>query len=141
MTFDTLCLSVATLESWDACARRLAHPGLHPGGFPRPPKTRHPAGFPNTAAQTGREHIVIVRKPQCLLLSLAVTAVLTGCAQKQDAAAPEAPATTAAATPAAAPAAELPPTAAFSVSAVAINKNICDNLADAVNSKWLAAHQ
>ena len=83
---------------------------------------------------------MIVRKPQWLLLSLAVTAVLTGCAQKQDAAAPEAPATTAAATPAAAPAAELPPTAAFSVSDIDTSKNICDNLADAVNSKWLAAH-
>jgi len=83
---------------------------------------------------------VIVRKPQWLLLSLAVTAVLTGCAQKQDAAAPEAPATTAAATPVAAPAAELPPTAAFSVSDIDTSKNICDNLADAVNSKWLAAH-
>src|SRR4249919_58424 len=93
----------------------------------------------NTAARTGREHIVIFRKPQLLLLSLAVTAVLAGCAQKNDAAATTA-ATPASAAPAAPPAAELPPTAAFSVADIETNKNICDDLADAVNSKWLAAN-
>jgi putative endopeptidase len=141
MTFDTLCPPVATLESCDAYARRLAHPGLNPGGSIQAflPKTRRPTGFSNTAARTGREHIVIVRKPQLLLLSLAVTAALAGCAQKNDAAATAA-ATPAAAAPAAPPAAELPPTAAFAVSDIDPSKNICDDLADAVNSKWLAAN-
>ena len=93
----------------------------------------------NTAARTGREHIVIFRKPQLLLLSLAVTTVLAGCAQKNDAAVNTA-ATPASAAPAAPPAAELPPTAAFAVSDIDPSKNICDDLADAVNSKWLAAN-
>jgi len=80
---------------------------------------------------------VIVRKPQLLILTLAVTAALAGCPQKeQAAAAPAAPA--ADATPA--PAAELPPTAAFAMSDLDTSKNVCDNLADFVNSKWLAAH-
>ena len=84
---------------------------------------------------------MIVRKPQVLLLSLAVTAVLAGCPQKNDAAATAATAATpAAAAPAAPPAAELPPTAAFAVSDIDPSKNICDDLADAVNSKWLAAN-
>ncbi len=82
---------------------------------------------------------MIVRKPQLLMLSLAVTAALTGCPQKQEATtAPAAAPAPAAATPA--PAAELPPTAAFAIGDLDTSKNICDNLADFVNSKWLAAH-
>ncbi len=80
---------------------------------------------------------MIVRKP--FLLSIAITAVLTGCPQQQ-AAAPATP--TVAATPAVTPppAAELPPTAAFSVADLDPSKKVCDNLADFVNSKWLAAN-
>ncbi|HET9159762.1 MAG TPA: M13-type metalloendopeptidase [Caulobacteraceae bacterium] len=78
---------------------------------------------------------MILRKPQLLLLSLAVTAALTGCPQQAQQAA-AAPAD--AAKPA--PAAELPPTAQFSVADLDTSKNVCDNLADFVNGKWLAAH-
>ena len=39
-----------------------------------------------------------------------------------------------------APAAELPPTAAFAIADLDASKNVCDNLADFVNSKWLAAN-
>ena len=82
---------------------------------------------------------MIVRKPQLLMLSLAVTAVLTGCPQKQETAA--APTTTPApAAPAPAPAAELPPTAQFAITDLDTSKKVCDNLADFVNSKWLAAN-
>ena len=82
---------------------------------------------------------MIVRKPQLLMLSLAVTAALTGCPQKQEtAAAPATTATPAAPTPA--PAAELPPTAQFAITDLDTSKKVCDNLADFVNSKWLAAN-
>jgi putative endopeptidase len=81
---------------------------------------------------------VTLRKPQFLLLSLAVTAALTGC-PKQDGEA-TAPADADKAAAAAAPAAELPPTAQFSVADLDTSKNVCDNLADFVNSKWLASH-
>ena len=84
---------------------------------------------------------MIVRKPQMVLLSLAVTAALTGCPLQQDAAQPAtAPAKPVAATPAPAPAAALPPTAAFAISDLDPSKHVCDNLADFVNSKWLATH-
>ena len=84
---------------------------------------------------------MILRKPQLLLLSLAVTAALTGCPlQPDNAAAPADAAKPAATTPAPAPAVELPPTAAFAIGDLDTAKNVCDNLADFVNSKWLAAH-
>ena len=81
---------------------------------------------------------MIVRKPQLLMLSLAVTAVLTGCPQQQDTAA--APTTTTPATETPAPAVELPRTAQFAITDLDTSKNVCDNLADFVNSKWLAAN-
>ena len=82
---------------------------------------------------------MIVRKPQLLMLSLAVTAALTGCPQKQETAAAPATTTTPAA-PTPAPAAELPPTAQFAITDLDTSKKVCDNLADFVNSKWLAAN-
>ena len=82
---------------------------------------------------------MIARKPQMLLLSLAVAAALTGCPQKEAADAAAA-APSAATTAAPAPATELPPTSAFSVADLDTSKNVCDNLADFVNTKWLAAH-
>jgi putative endopeptidase len=83
---------------------------------------------------------VIVRKPQLLMLSLAVSAVLTGCPERQDTAAPPAATTTPAAAATPAPAAELPPTAQFAIADLDTSKNVCNNLADFVNSKWLAAN-
>ena len=73
-----------------------------------------------------------MKTPKILLLSLAVTAALAGC-QKPDAEAGKAGAT-AAAKP------ELPPLAAFDVADIDTAKNVCDNLADFVNGKWLAAN-
>jgi putative endopeptidase len=71
------------------------------------------------------------------MLSLAVAAALAGC-QKPDATTPAAdaakPATTAPAST------ELPPTAAFAIADLDTSKNACVDLADFVNSKWLAAH-
>jgi putative endopeptidase len=83
---------------------------------------------------------VIVRKPQLLMLSLAVSAVLTGCPERQDTAAPPSATTTPAAAATPAPAAELPPTAQFAIADLDTSKNVCNNLADFVNSKWLAAN-
>jgi putative endopeptidase len=71
------------------------------------------------------------------MLSLAVAAALAGC-QKPDATTPAADAAKPAAT---APAStELPPTAAFAIADLDTSKNACVDLADFVNSKWLAAH-
>jgi putative endopeptidase len=109
------------------------------------PKTRPRAGFFHLLP-VGPEFNVILCKPHAfrphvLLLSLAVTAALAGCSGKQEAAQPvAAPATPVAQTPAPAPAAELPPTAAFAIDDLDTSKKVCDNLADFVNSKWLATH-
>ena len=73
-----------------------------------------------------------MKSPKILLLSLSITAALAAC-QK-----PAEPAATAA-KPAQA-AAELPPLAAFNVADLDTSKNACVNLADFVNSKWLAAN-
>ncbi len=83
---------------------------------------------------------MIVRKPQVLLLSLAVTAALAGCPQNPGATAADTAAKPATTPPAAAPTAELPATAAFAIADLDPSKNVCDNLADFVNSKWLASH-
>jgi len=76
-----------------------------------------------------------VKTPKFLLLSLAIAAALSAC-QK-----PAAPADTGVAkadAPAAQP--DLPPLAAFNVADLDTSKNVCDNLADFVNGKWLAAN-
>ncbi len=82
---------------------------------------------------------MIARKPQILLLSLAVTAALAACTQAPDAAQTTATATEAS-QPAAVPTVELPPTAGFKIDQLDTGKDFCDNLADVVNSKWLAAN-
>jgi putative endopeptidase len=133
MTFDTRSSRPRPLQS--GC---LSVPGLS-CVTPSDPAARRIFHLP----PDGPESYVILRKPQALLLSLAVTAVLAGCPQQQ-AAAPATPATPATApvaqTPSPPPAADLPPTAAFAVSDLDPSKKVCDNLADFVNSKWLAAH-
>ena len=73
-----------------------------------------------------------MKSPKILLLSLSITAALAAC-QK-----PAEPAATAA-KPAQA-ATELPPLAGFNVADLDTSKNACVNLADFVNSKWLAAN-
>ena len=73
-----------------------------------------------------------MNSPKILLLSLSITAALAAC-QK-----PAEPAATTA-KPAQATA-ELPPLAGFNVADLDTSKNACVNLADFVNSKWLAAN-
>ncbi|MBN6149646.1 peptidase [Xanthomonas sp. AmX2] len=81
-----------------------------------------------------------------LLLTLAVTAVLSGC-NKPDAAEPAAPAKTEAAAPAAAPAtlkideSKLPAYNAFSPNDLDPSKDACSDFAGYVNGKWLAANE
>ncbi|CTP85923.1 metallopeptidase [Xanthomonas translucens pv. arrhenatheri LMG 727] len=92
--------------------------------------------------------LVTFRNPQMLLLTLAVSAALSGC-NKPDAAAPAAAKTEAAAAPApaAAPAelkldaSKLPPYNAFAVSDLDASKDACNDFAGYVNGKWLAANE
>lgn len=75
-----------------------------------------------------------MKTPKYLLLSLAISTAIAGC-QKPEASAP------AVAQPeAAAVKPDLPPLAAFNVSDLDPSKNVCTNLADFANSKWLAAN-
>ena len=73
-----------------------------------------------------------MKSPKILLLSLSITAALAACQKPAEPAA-------AAAKPAQA-AADLPPLAGFNVADLDTSKNACVNLADFVNSKWLAAN-
>ena len=76
-----------------------------------------------------------MKTPKSLLLSLAIAAALSACqkpAAQADAGAAKADAPAAQA--------DLPPLAAFNVGDLDTSKNVCDNLADFVNSKWLAAN-
>ena len=82
----------------------------------------------------------MIRKPQMLLLSLAVTAALAGCSKPNEAA------TSTGATVAAAPAAltldesKLPPVNRFVISDLDTSKNACTDFGGYVNGKWLAAN-
>jgi putative endopeptidase len=84
---------------------------------------------------------VIVRKPQILVLSLAVAAVLAACSKK-DEAAPAA--NTASTTPAALELkldeSKLPPVNRFQISDLDTSKNACTDLSGYANGKWLAAN-
>ncbi|HEY5971659.1 MAG TPA: M13-type metalloendopeptidase [Pseudoxanthomonas sp.] len=82
----------------------------------------------------------MIRKPQILLLSLAVSAVLAGCAKKEETAA--ATVDTAAAAPAALTLDEskLPPVNRFQMSDLDTSKNACSDFGGYVNGKWLAAN-
>jgi len=90
---------------------------------------------------------VTFRNPQMLLLTLAVSAALSGC-NKPDAAAPATDtAKTEAAAPAAAPselkldASKLPAYNAFGINDLDAGKNACDDFNGYVNGKWLAANE
>ncbi|PPU97003.1 peptidase [Xanthomonas hyacinthi] len=89
------------------------------------------------------------RNPQMLLLTLAVSAALSGCS-KPEAAAPAADTAkteAAAPAPAAAPAelkldtSKLPPYNAFSANDLDPSKDACSDFAGYVNGKWLAANE
>jgi len=92
---------------------------------------------------------VTFRNPQMLLLTLAVSAALSGC-NKPDAAAPAADTAkteAAAPAPAAAPAelkldiSKLPPYNAFNANDLDATKEACSDFAGYVNGKWLAANE
>ena len=77
-----------------------------------------------------------MKTPNVLLLSLAISIALSACSGDQaPKPAPEAPKADATVIKA-----ELPPLAAFNVGDLDTSKNACTNLADFVNSKWLAAN-
>lgn len=85
----------------------------------------------------------MIRKPQILLLSLAVSVALAACGKKEEAAAPAAGATAAAtAEPAALKLDEskLPKANQFLVSDLDTSKNACTDFGGYVNGKWLAAN-
>ena len=85
---------------------------------------------------------MIVRKPQILLLSLAVAAALTGCPKQEEQSPP-------AATAAAAPAAtelkldesKLPAYNAFTAADLDPSKDVCTDFGGYVNDKWLTANE
>ena len=85
----------------------------------------------------------MIRKPQFLLLSVAVTVALSACASKDST--PAATAANVAATPAA-PAAlrldesKLPPVNRFMLADLDSSKNACTDFGGYVNGKWLAAN-
>lgn len=85
----------------------------------------------------------MIRKPQILLLSLAVSVALAACGKKEEAAAPAAGATAATtAEPAALKLDEskLPKANQFLVSDLDTSKNACTDFGGYVNGKWLAAN-
>ncbi len=84
----------------------------------------------------------MIRKPQILLLSLAVTVSLAACSKPNEAAAPAAGAETAVVAPAALTLdeAKLPPVNRFLVADLDTGKNACTDFAGYANGKWLAAN-
>lgn len=83
------------------------------------------------------------RKPQMLLLSLAVTAALAGCSKPNEAASPDAAAK---ATPASGELqlkldeSKLPPVNRFQIADLDTSKNACADFTGYANGKWLAAN-
>lgn len=85
----------------------------------------------------------MIRKPQILLLSLAVSVALAACGKKEEAAAPAAGATAAATVEPAAlklDESKLPKANQFLVSDLDTSKNACTDFGGYVNGKWLAAN-
>ena len=104
--------------------------GTQPGG--RLHSRAHPGPARAPASSIRPPESLSVKTPKTLLLSLSITVALAACQKPADPAAD-------AAKPAQA-AADLPPLAGFNVADLDTSKNACDNLADFVNSKWLAAN-
>jgi putative endopeptidase len=85
----------------------------------------------------------VIRKPQILLLSLAVSVALAACGKKEEATTPAAGATAATTTEPAAlklDESKLPPVNRFLVSDLDTAKNACTDFGGYVNGKWLAAN-
>ena len=84
-----------------------------------------------------------MRKPQILLLSVAVSVALAGCGKKDDAAAPAVDATAAAPTEPAAlklDESKLPPVNRFLIADLDTSKNACTDFGGYANGKWLSAN-
>ncbi|WP_407060811.1 M13 family metallopeptidase [Agrilutibacter terrestris] len=80
-----------------------------------------------------------MKKPQVLLLSLAVTAALAGCGKKEEAASSPAPAATAEAA-FTLDESKLPPVNRFAIGDLDATKDACTDFGGYVNGKWLAAN-
>ena len=80
-----------------------------------------------------------LKKPQVLVLSLAVAAALTACGKKEDAA-PAADAAKPAETAYKLDESKLPGVNRFTVADLDTSKNACDDFGGYVNGKWLAAN-
>jgi putative endopeptidase len=81
----------------------------------------------------------VVKKPQVLMLSIAVAAALAGCAKKEEAAKAEAPAASTE-TALKLDESKLPPVNRFAVGDLDASKNACVDFGGYVNGKWLAAN-
>jgi len=84
---------------------------------------------------------VIVRKPQILLLSLAVAAVLTGCPKQEEQSPPAATAAAPAATELKLDESKLPAYNAFTAADIDASKDACTDFNGYVNEKWLNANE
>ena len=95
--------------------------------------------FPSGRSPFVTIKLVPLKKPQALLLSLAITAVLGGCAKKEDTAQAVAPA---AKTDSALilDESKLPPVNRFAIGDLDTSKDACVDFGGYVNSKWLAAN-
>jgi len=81
----------------------------------------------------------VVKKPQVLMLSVAVVAALAGCAKKEEAAKAEA-ATAAAESALKLDESKLPPVNHFTIGDLDSSKDACVDFGGYVNGKWLAAN-
>jgi putative endopeptidase len=81
----------------------------------------------------------VVKKPQVLMLSIAVAAALAGCAKKEEAAKAEAPAASTE-TALKLDESKLPPVNRFAIGDLDASKNACVDFGGYVNGKWLAAN-
>ncbi len=84
---------------------------------------------------------MIVRKPQILLLSLAVAAVLTGCPKQEEQSPPAATAAAPAATELKLDESKLPAYNAFTAADLDASKDACTDFNGYVNEKWLNANE
>ena len=80
-----------------------------------------------------------VKKPQVLMLSIAVAAALAGCAKKEEAAKADAPAATTE-TALTLDESKLPPVNRFAIGDLDTTKDACVDFGGYVNGKWLAAN-
>ncbi|WP_282266639.1 M13-type metalloendopeptidase [Stenotrophomonas sp. PS02298] len=83
----------------------------------------------------------MVRKPQILLLSLAVAAVLTGCPKQEEQSPPAATAAAPAATELKLDESKLPAYNAFTAADLDASKDACTDFNGYVNEKWLNANE